>query len=703
MEKESICKALSEGGTVLAQTGTNEKAIKAALEYAGKGWPVFPLRRNSKVPASAHGHKDATTNEIQIRRWWRDNPDANVGIATGRASGFFVVDVDVKHGKDGLGALEALCRQHGELPATLTATTPSGGRHYYFAYPESVEVCNSVDGLAVGLDVRGDNGSITAPPSQIDGKFYHWLDPDAPLAEAPVWLIELANKKQRTSSRPTGDGGVPEGRRNDHVFRLACSLHGRGVPYEEAEEKVLDEAAKCEPPLDEAEALAALVSAYSYPEGIRMPPEIAELNEKYFSTTVGGKFVVMEERLDPSFGHKKLESLSANSFKLKHNNCRVQTESGPKPLGTCWLEHPKRRTYEGIVFEPGREVDDYYNIWRGFAVEPKDGDCGLYLKHIEENVTNGNPEVYRYFIEWMADLVQNPGKKPGTSLVLRGKQGTGKGIFVAEFGKLLGEHFVHLRHGKHLTGNFNSHLGSALLVFADEAVWGGDKQAEGSLKGLVTEETMLIERKGVDAIPVKNHVHLIAASNESWVVPAGMEERRFCVVDVSNKRQQDTEYFGSIVKQMENGGREALLHYLLNYDLGGIDLRKIPQTGALLETKMQSLSPVQSFWWAKLSEGVLDPNDGSWSQDGVPTDTLYQEYVNHVKDEGKAYRASKAVFGAELKKLIPDELKKVRRVIGEKRTQIYVLPSLSRCREHFENLLKQKIDWPDDESLNWEG
>ena len=84
---------------------------------------------------------------------------------------------------------------------------------------------------------------------------------------------------------------------------------------------------------------------------------------------------------------------------------------------------------------------------------------------------------------------------------------------------------------------------------------------------MITEDTIQIEMKGKDVITFRNHIRLLISSNHEWVVPAGNEERRFCVIDVGEARMQDRAYFGGVIDQMNNGGREALLHYLLEYDL----------------------------------------------------------------------------------------------------------------------------------------
>jgi P4 family phage/plasmid primase-like protien len=88
------------------------------------------------------------------------------------------------------------------------------------------------------------------------------------------------------------------------------------------------------------------------------------------------------------------------------------------------------------------------------------------------NICGGDKELYRYLLAWMADAVQNPDKRPGTAIVLRGAQGVGKSIFVSLFGAIFGQHFIPITSPRHLTGNFNAHLKDVCLVFADEVLWG---------------------------------------------------------------------------------------------------------------------------------------------------------------------------------------------------------------------------------------
>ena len=142
-------------------------------------------------------------------------------------------------------------------------------------------------------------------------------------------------------------------------------------------------------------------------------------------------------------------------------------------------------------------------------------------------------------------------------------------------------------------------------MFLDEAVWGGDKKAEGKLKQLITEPTILFEPKGIDSLTMGNYINVIIASNEDWVVPATGDERRFCVLKPSAAFQQDTEYFGRIGKEGETAGRAAMMYDLLNHDISGVNLRKAPLTEGLSDQVQASLTPPEEFWYAILDRGHM--------------------------------------------------------------------------------------------------
>jgi hypothetical protein len=280
-------------------------------------------------------------------------------------------------------------------------------------------------------------------------------------------------------------------------------------------------------------------------------------------------------------------------------------------IGKWWIKHEDRRQYDGIVYAPNSEDPTKLNLWRGFACDPLDGDCELYLAHLRDNICSGNVEHSEYLLDWMAYAVQHPNRPGEVAVVLRGKEGVGKGVFAREFGRLFGSHFRHIVHAKHLVGHFNAHLAQCSVLYADESFFAGDRAHESILKALITEDTILIEPKGVDPFPVRNCVHLLMSSNADWVVPAGADARRYFVLNVSDAQMQKTDYFAAISKQMENGGREALLQFLLHRDLSGFEVRRVPQTDALAQQKAHSRRGIDALIEHIAYEGILPAADMS--------------------------------------------------------------------------------------------
>ncbi|PSD30142.1 hypothetical protein C7E12_09115, partial [Stenotrophomonas maltophilia] len=221
--------------------------------------------------------------------------------------------------------------------------------------------------------------------------------------------------------------------------------------------------------------------------------------------------------------------------------------------------------------------------------------------------------------------------------------------------KLAGASGLHIANPSQLVGRFNSHLQNCILLFADEAFWAGDKAGESVLKALVTEPTMTYEGKGRDTVTGRNHVHIVMASNNEWVVPAGMDgERRFAVFNVNERRRGDKEFFDALNRQLNGGGLAGLLHEMLSRDLGDWHPRdSVPQTEALAEQKLMSQSPEESWWDGLLDAGRL-PNflgDLPWDAEAVEVDKdeLHADYVAHAKMLGVRPK-TKAGLGMVIKK-----------------------------------------------------
>jgi hypothetical protein len=252
---------------------------------------------------------------------------------------------------------------------------------------------------------------------------------------------------------------------------------------------------------------------------------------------------------------------------------------------------------------------------------------------------------------------------------------------------------MQILNAKHLVGHFNAHLENISLLYVDEAFWAGDKQGESVLKGLITEDKHVIERKGVDSRQKKNHLSIIMASNSDWVVPATEGERRYFVVDVSDKKKGDHKYFTDITNQMYNeGGLEGMLYELRKMDVSSFNFRDVPETFALQEQKLLSMKPEEKWWYELLCDGYL-PKGIDWN---VPTasDELLDDYSKKSGRRGFSHKSGQMEMSKFIKKYCGDNLEKVRRQHPDYgRTIHYTFPPLDECRKNFERIMGFSIEW----------
>jgi hypothetical protein len=339
--------------------------------------------------------------------------------------------------------------------------------------------------------------------------------------------------------------------------------------------------------------------------------KLEKLNEKYCIVPFGGKVRVLtfDRQLIGQLNREVITFYSAADFKLLYDNVPIRVSANKIiGLGAWWLKHPLRRQYEGLVFEPAapQVIEGRLNLWRGWGIAPRKGCWKKLRKHIFKVLANGDKQTAKYIIKWTAWTFQHPDQQAEVALVFRGKKGTGKGLWGRMLCKIFGQHGIHISSHEHLAGKFNKHLLDCVLLFADEAFWPGDKAAEGTLKRIITEDTLMIEPKFFDPTLNTNHLHIVMVSNANWVVPASIDERRFAVSDVSDKYRGDKNYFKPLYQEIENGGAAAMLYDLLRMDLKDWHPRdEVPKTEALMDQKILSLKAEDQWWLELLKAGQL--------------------------------------------------------------------------------------------------
>ncbi|MEI8180518.1 DUF5906 domain-containing protein [Aestuariivirga sp.] len=330
-----------------------------------------------------------------------------------------------------------------------------------------------------------------------------------------------------------------------------------------------------------------------------------------------------------------------------------------KPVFSFWMDWSHRRTYDGVTFVPHRGVVNNtelpkarkdgkgpLNLFCGTAYAPVAGDCSLILSHVYEVLCGGEDASNEYVLNWFARMVQHPEQLAETVLVLKSVQGIGKNIIVNIFKRYFGSHGLEITNDTDLT-RFNDHLATSIFIALNEATWGGNRQIEGTIKSLITDPVQFVERKYLPKFLIKNHVHMIASSNNDWCVPVSHDDRRYVVLNPSAHRVGDTAYFEALAAQIANGGDKAFIAFLMDRDISGFNPRQLPKVGGSikLEQKLRSTNSVLRWLHGVLDDGglILEEKDGLTSngedhfveieKQSITKVALYDAYVRACRSE----------------------------------------------------------------------
>lgn len=447
---------------------------------------------------------------------------------------------------------------------------------------------------------------------------------------------------------------------------------------------------------------------------------IKDINRLHSHVTIGkDTYVIQVNR--PSENGEPILIRKLGSFKDWYSHVVADTgevDANKKPIlipiAPAWLKSGDRKQYDGVGFypHPAKPVPNHFNLFRGFRAERmpriEGASCELYIEHIRNVICDGDENLYRYTMAWLAHLIQKPGdEKPGTAIAIRGPQGCGKGTLTKWIQAVIGSsHSMKISSEDRLLGKFNCHLMDKLFINADECVWSGNRRIAGVLKALITESPLDFERKGVDPISLPSYLRIIFTSNEGWMIPADADDRRFVVMDCGTSHVKDRPYYKALNEQMENGGVVELYHTLLKWDYHDIDIRQAPSTKALISQKLESLHSVDRWWFGVLFNASMDSTEYIEQDDtaqsvGWPdgpcfmfTADMHTKYAESLKGSGQ--RAADGVgFGKRLRALTGLTPRKL--TIAGRRGWGYSLPAVGECRRLFERFMHadaSAMEWP---------
>ncbi|QEZ88356.1 hypothetical protein ACIB15232_0159 [Aliarcobacter cibarius] len=408
----------------------------------------------------------------------------------------------------------------------------------------------------------------------------------------------------------------------------------------------------------------------------------------YALIRIGGKVGLLDK------SSKNLEVISKSDAKTLFDNKLIRTLFSKKkhnPIDV-FIGSKNREEYSEIVFQDIESTKPYqYNLFRGFPFSPiKKVDTSLFWNFVKEVICNNDEFMYAVTYSWMAQIIQQPFTKIGTALILTGEKGCGKSTFVKIFGDLFGDYFMQTASLKRMFGDFNAHLQSNLVFYANESFWSGDKASEGKLKNFITEIEFTYEIKGGAIYKGNNYSHTILDSNSAFVVPVTIDERRYIILLVSSKYKVNETYFAELYKLASTiEFKESLMFDLMNFDYKPWEkhLRTAPKTEASLEQLLHNMDIYEQWFYDVLESGEF--KNGIYTSDNdssirISNEGIHQSFISFAKENGKRNYDSTAVFSKTIKKkFLSEELiisETVKSVDGK---NAKVIASLDKCRAYF--------------------
>ena len=680
----------------------------AAKRYIDQGWHVVPLVAGQKRAASSWQKKVYAPDDF--------NDGDGIALKLGEPSGWLVdVALDCPEAVEAAKLLMPDTGLRSGRPGKLSS-------HLWFRCPD-IKTTQFTDTGAMLVEIRSTGGYTCVPPStHPSGDVLAWESERAPMTIESSALYECVRDVAIVAMLARHWPG--HGATHSMVGPLAGFLCQAGVLPDQVI-RIIETAAVISKAdvRDVKNYVTSTVGKFKKGEKVTGGPRLIDtlgeavvaklrgwlhladidaieaMNARHFFVRMGSKSAVGRED-DP----RGIVFQPVKELYPEYANHKIVVGEGkdgePKllPVYQAWLESKVRRSYTNVIFAPPPLVarEEEYNLWKGFAIEPVAGRCDRFLEHMHEVICAGNDEYYRYLIRFCAYALQSPGTAAGVAVVMRGRLDTGKGTMLQMFSRIIGpHHYAHLDRSEELV-KWNSLISGKVVVFADEAFFAGDKEHIGSLKRLITEPTIRVSRKFLETTEEPNCIHLFMATNEDWSVPAGLGERRFFCLDVSDKHEQSEGYFAPIYQEMADGGAAAFLHEMLQVPVTAAQVRACPKTAELRRQQDMSM-PLHLRW---LQECLWEGKIGAivWDNTWIPTREIYLAYQAWVREHNGRTLDIKP-FSAVMHAYLSAVPNKPRNIGGDiqRCTELY---SLDDARKVLDASMKTTTEWPDAQSTS---
>lgn len=497
--------------------------------------------------------------------------------------------------------------------------------------------------------------------------------------------IDAETMAQMSTETPTLDPSdigykVPDNPagRNDLLMRLAASMQTRGWPDSELEAEIrrLNGDANfhhlfADGPSPESEIKNILKRTKKLEKGTPTPlhyRRVEKFNRRWSKITINGTVEYIDKEAAEFTTFVKQMLFDETSDQV------VRLGKASFPLAQLWLRDPDHARFKGVVCEPVDYDEPAYNVWRGFAVAPKDGDASVFESYVRDVLCSGDEGLTHWVTMWLADAVQNPtDPSPPTALALRGRQGGGKSFLQERIlTPIFGERYVQkVQESERLFSRFNRSIFGATFIAAEESIFHGSQATAAKLKSFISSPSWTYEEKFKATVQAKNVHRLIASTNESQAVHIDFDDRRWTVVEVAQPFDMTTrdgqqaayafwEPYHAFMRSDDGPG--IVLRYLLDYAVDRQALTFGYGTEAKARDKVAS-DPVVAVLHEIAERGVI-PHDRKAA--GVISNKTLAQQVHQVGGRNM----SPEEIANKLLDLIP-QAKKSRKAMFCERTHTY--------------------------------
>lgn len=412
------------------------------------------------------------------------------------------------------------------------------------------------------------------------------------------------------------------------------------------------------------------------------PDWLRELNAKYAVVNLGTHaaiYTLAEEHSPRPFRRpfKRWRPVDEKTFHLWYENRPADGEDKRgnlvyMPASKAWLQRPQRSEFSRLVFDPSGDAPaTALNLYQ--APEPRPDPLGerrpwVFLRFVYDVICSKRHKEFKAVMQLLAEFVQHPEEPWGVALVLKGLKGVGKTKFIELTCDLLPAHSTIHTNYEHAMSKFNDWIEGCLLVGFDEALYAGDKRHESYLKNMITGHRMQVEGKNAKQYATENMMHVILAGNPERLVNASADERRYVVIEVSDRRRGDGKYFQAVTDAWIGGEREQALNLLAAIDAKRKERRRPPDNEELLEQKLHSTDPFIDWL-------LYESQRADWPTQAV-SPVHYNRFRDFLSDTGRmnGHFMNNIAFGKRLGKVFGKKFQSLPNLPGARGQRTLIVP-----------------------------